>query len=48
MLSGRGRKRGIKNRTVDARLNCTSMCMQVVNRGKWKLRCSGENIHLLY
>ena len=24
------------------------MCRQVVKSGKWKSRCSGENIHLLY
>ena len=28
--------------------NWTSMCIEVVNSGKWKFRWSFENIHLLY
>ena len=35
-------------RTVDARRNWTTMWRDVVKRGKWKLRLSDENIHLLY
>lgn len=38
----------MKNKTSDASENCTSMCIQVVNKGKVKSRWSGENIHLLY
>ncbi len=33
---------------MDARQNCTSMCREVANSGKWKSRWSEENIILLY
>lgn len=43
-----GRKDGKRYRTREARENCTSMCMAVVNIGNGKPSLSGENIHLLY
>ena len=46
-LSRPGRKRGKMIMTRLARENCTSMCIDVVNSGKWKSKFSDENIHLL-
>ena len=43
-----GRRDGNIRRTVLARRNCTTMWRLVVKSGKWKLRLSDENIHLLY
>ena len=43
-----GRNCGRANNTSDANENCTTICTHVTNSGKWKLRWSGENIHLLY
>lgn len=48
ILSERGRKYGKRYKTREARENWTSICVHVVNRGKWKSRCFGENIHVLY
>ena len=43
-----GRKDGTKYKTRQDKANCTSICMDVVNRGKAKLSLSESNIHLLY
>lgn len=43
-----GRNCGRKYSTKEDSVNCTTMCRQLTNSGKWKSRCSGENIHLLY
>lgn len=43
-----GRNDGMKKRTRPERMNCTTMCIDVVNSGNAKLRRSSSNIHLLY
>lgn len=43
-----GRSCGKTKSTAEDRENWTTMCRHVVKSGKWKFRCSGENIHLLY
>ena len=43
-----GRVDGTKYKTAPAKQNCTTMCIDVVNRGNAKLSLSSSNIHLLY
>jgi hypothetical protein len=38
----------MKYKTKDARANCTSICIDVVNKGNLKSRCLLENIQVSY